>query len=347
MGKLRVFARFHSKDEHDALVEGLLRARKLRAQVELYCAYRSAGKAICFHEVWLYIVTVHTLLSILTLTLPGIRTLEEARDYEALKRSREKDLKAKRHRESAPYLFGADEFSEGLGLGLDAANPQLNPQLPSSEVGSSSSSSSTARLSSSSRRRRSGGDNSESDTAAISHPIPFSNHSVLPAGRGRKVVAVGAAAVQNPTSSLTATSYPSGRQQRKLIPAEVKSSSSHEDDADVDQDILLADLSKAPGADMPCLMGRGSFHRFADTSRLVSFHYRSIGNHVIPPCFLLSISCVSLGGDLLSDMELSLCSSVPIMPLHYLAAKDAITRYVQYSITCTTNQPYVLTDPQS
>ena len=194
-----------------------------------------------------------TLLSILTLTLPGIRTLEEARDYEALKRSREKDLKAKRHRESAPYLFGADEFSEGLGL--DTANPQANPQLPSSEVGSSSSSLSTARLSSSSRRRRSGGDNSESDTAAISHPIPFSNHSVLPAGRGRKVVAVGAAAVQNPTSSLTATSYPSGRQQRKLTPAEVKSSSSRDDDADGDQDILLADLSKAPGADMPCLMG--------------------------------------------------------------------------------------------
>jgi len=196
---------------------------------------------------------VLTLLSILTLTLPGIRTLEEARDYEALKRSREKDLKAKRHRESAPYLFGADEFSEGLGL--DTANPQANPQLPSSEVGSSSSSLSTARLSSSSRRRRSGGDNSESDTAAISHPIPFSNHSVLPAGRGRKVVAVGAAAVQNPTSSLTATSYPSGRQQRKLTPAEVKSSSSRDDDADGDQDILLADLSKAPGADMPCLMG--------------------------------------------------------------------------------------------
>ena len=268
MGKLRVFARFHSKDEHDALVEGLLRARKLRAQVELYCAYRSAGKAICFHEVWLYVAhkvrqtalvcvdgcfnhcAYSTLLSILTLTLPGIRTLEEARDYEALKRSREKDLKAKRHRESAPYLFGADEFSE------DAANPQANPQLPSSEVGSSSSnSSSAARLSSSSRRRRSGGDNSESDTAAISHPIPFSNHSIVPAGRGRKAVAVGAAAVQNPASSLTATSYPSGRQQRKLTPAEVKSSSSHDDDADADQDVLLADLSKAPGADMPCMMG--------------------------------------------------------------------------------------------
>lgn len=193
-------------------------------------------------------ITVVTLLSILTLTLPGIRTLEEAREYEALKRSREKDLKAKRHRESAPYLFGADEFSE------DAANP--NPQLPSSDVGSSSSSSSTARLSSSSRRRRSGGDNSESDTAAISHPIPFSNHSVVPAGRGRKAVAAAAAAVQNPSSSLTASSYPSGRQQRKLTPAEVKSSSSsHEDDADGDQVFLLADLSKAPGADTPCSMG--------------------------------------------------------------------------------------------
>jgi len=44
VGKLKVFARFHSKEEHDALVEGLLKARKLRAQIELYCAYRSAGK---------------------------------------------------------------------------------------------------------------------------------------------------------------------------------------------------------------------------------------------------------------------------------------------------------------
>ena len=43
VGKLRVFARFHPKEEHDALVEGLLRARKLRSQVELYCAYRAAG----------------------------------------------------------------------------------------------------------------------------------------------------------------------------------------------------------------------------------------------------------------------------------------------------------------
>jgi hypothetical protein len=277
---------------------------------------------------------VVTLLSIVTLTLAGICTLEEARDYESLKRSREKDLKAKRHRESAPYLFGADEFSE------DAANPnpQVNPQLPSSEAGSSSSS--TARLSSSTRRRRSGGDNSESDTAAIvmnhpipiplsmNHPIPIplSSHSVVPVGRGRKAAV--AAAVQNPNSSLTGSNYPSGRQQRKLTPAEVKSSSSHEDDADGDQVVLQADLSKAPGTDMPYSMGL------------------SIGYHVIPRRFPASISCVSLGADLLSDMELSLCSSVPIMPLHYLAAKDAITRYVLYlSLAQPTNQPSVLTDP--
>eukprot|EP01038_Epipyxis_sp_PR26KG_P004952 gene4952-6925_t len=31
-------------------------------------------------------------------------------------------------------------------------------------------------------------------------------------------------------------------------------------------------------------------------------------------------------GDLLSELELSLCSKVGMLPLHYLAAKDAIAR---------------------
>ena len=32
------------------------------------------------------------------------------------------------------------------------------------------------------------------------------------------------------------------------------------------------------------------------------------------------------GGDLLSDLELHFCAQVPMLPLHYLAAKDAIVR---------------------
>lgn len=43
MGKLRVFARFHSQTEHDALVDGLLMAQRLRAQIELYKSYRQQG----------------------------------------------------------------------------------------------------------------------------------------------------------------------------------------------------------------------------------------------------------------------------------------------------------------
>lgn len=34
------------------------------------------------------------------------------------------------------------------------------------------------------------------------------------------------------------------------------------------------------------------------------------------------------GGDLLSDTEIRLCAEIPMMPLHYLAAKDAIVRLV-------------------
>ena len=32
------------------------------------------------------------------------------------------------------------------------------------------------------------------------------------------------------------------------------------------------------------------------------------------------------GADLLSDKELLLCSEVPMLPMHYLTAKDAVVR---------------------
>jgi len=146
--------------------------------------------------------------------------LEEAREYEILKKSREKVLKVKRHRESAPYLFNAEnDFSE------DAANP--NQSL--SEGGGSSSS--TARLSSSSRRRRGGGDNSnsESDTAVTG----VGGHN----GKGARKAAVKieAAAAAQDLSAGERNSYPSG-QLRKLTPT--------------DKSELVTDLSKAPGTEV-------------------------------------------------------------------------------------------------
>jgi transcriptional adapter 2-alpha len=72
-----MFSRFHSADEHEALVNGLLQARKLRSQIELYQSYRRVG----------------------------IRSLDEAREYELDRRRREEDQKAEKHRRDANYLY--------------------------------------------------------------------------------------------------------------------------------------------------------------------------------------------------------------------------------------------------
>ena len=75
--RLRMFARFHSPEEHEALVNGLLQARKLRGQIELYQSYRRMG----------------------------IRSLEEAREYEIDRKKREEELKAVKQRVDAGYIF--------------------------------------------------------------------------------------------------------------------------------------------------------------------------------------------------------------------------------------------------
>jgi len=77
VARMRIFQRFQTAEEHDALVEGLLRARRLRKQIELYSHYRRMG----------------------------VRTLDQARAYEQDRKRREGELKAKRQREDTPYLF--------------------------------------------------------------------------------------------------------------------------------------------------------------------------------------------------------------------------------------------------
>ena len=76
VARLRMFARFHAPEEHEALTEGLLKARRLRQQIELLQHCRSAG----------------------------IRTLDQARQYEIDRKRREQELKARKQRENDAYL---------------------------------------------------------------------------------------------------------------------------------------------------------------------------------------------------------------------------------------------------
>ena len=77
VSRMRMFARFHSNDEHEALVKGLVQARRLRKQIELFQTYRSMG----------------------------VRTLEGVRQYEVDRQRREKDNNYQKLRESAPHLY--------------------------------------------------------------------------------------------------------------------------------------------------------------------------------------------------------------------------------------------------
>ena len=43
VARLRIFARFQTAEEHEALVDGLIKARKLRSQIALYQHYRRMG----------------------------------------------------------------------------------------------------------------------------------------------------------------------------------------------------------------------------------------------------------------------------------------------------------------
>lgn len=185
VARLRMFARFHTAQEHEALVDGILKARRLRQQIELYQHYRRMG----------------------------VRTLEQARQYEADRKKRESELKARKHREGAPYLF-----ETGRRNGSTSSLSQGDP---------------SATTSGRRGRRDAAADDAEeadADTGNFSSSLEGGG-----AGQGR------------------------GRGASK-------------------RGLTAADLGKAPGA------------------------------------------------ELLSEKELELCAQVPLLPTHYLAAKDAIVR---------------------
>lgn len=72
-----MFARFQSKEDFDALCEGILKARRLRSQIELYTIYRQMG----------------------------FTTLQEIKDFEQDKKNMEREVKFRRQREAASYLY--------------------------------------------------------------------------------------------------------------------------------------------------------------------------------------------------------------------------------------------------
>ncbi len=43
VARLKMFARFHSAEEHEALIDSVVKARKLRLQIQLYQHYRQMG----------------------------------------------------------------------------------------------------------------------------------------------------------------------------------------------------------------------------------------------------------------------------------------------------------------
>lgn len=249
VGKLRVFARFQSREEHEALVEGMLRAGRLRQQIELYRTYRAMG----------------------------VRTLEQARQFEAAKRVREKDLKARKHRDSAPYLFqpqgGAAAGSSG-GSGGDQDGPE--EERAATEMGG--------------KGRRRGGRDSSASLSAQGEEGYGPGYGQGGGLTGRKRAA---------QDDWTQPPYSS------------RASSSG---AGTGAGATMAGLG-SPGRGSGAASGQQQQLSAAGEAEAAALLARAPG------------------GDLLSDMELHFCAQVPMLPLHYLAAKDAIVRCAIYALS--------------
>lgn len=96
VARLRMFARFHSPEEHEALTEGLIKAKRLRQQIELLQHCRSAG----------------------------IRTLDQARQYEIDRKRRDQELKARKQREHDAYLHQGSASSSSSGTSRRRADDE-------------------------------------------------------------------------------------------------------------------------------------------------------------------------------------------------------------------------------
>lgn len=77
--RLKCFARFHSPEEHEEFVQGIIKEMRLRERIAKLQEYRKAG----------------------------IRTLREAEQYEVDKRRREKEQESRKRRQNNSYLYAS------------------------------------------------------------------------------------------------------------------------------------------------------------------------------------------------------------------------------------------------
>jgi transcriptional adapter 2-alpha len=92
--RCRMFSRFQSPSEQEALVASLLLARRLKKQLDLFVHYRTLG----------------------------IRTLEEAREYEARRRRKEQEIRLKKSKQGTDYLpAGSAELGNSSGGGSSSS----------------------------------------------------------------------------------------------------------------------------------------------------------------------------------------------------------------------------------
>ena len=246
MGRLRVFARFQSKEEHEALVEGLLRAGKLRQQIELYRTYRQMG----------------------------VRTLEQAKQYEANKRLREKDAKARKQkdRESAPYLLSQSSSAAAQSQQSAFSSQQQSQGDFYDDFGNGAS-----KLTG----RRRGRDSSSSSLQEDGNSASAINSNGRKSFRGSSCALDSLAESADNTNKAAST----------------------------------ATAGAGPGP----------------------YYNRGSGEQAVTGAWQEDPAVIARapGGDLLSDLEIHLCSQVPMMPLHYLAAKDSLVRYGWSRRRCT------------
>lgn len=86
VAKLRPFARYQSAEEYDALVKGVLKAHRLRQQIEMYKVYREMG----------------------------FTTLDDVVKYEAEKKQKEQEQRYRKEREGASYIFEKSHLQAGV-----------------------------------------------------------------------------------------------------------------------------------------------------------------------------------------------------------------------------------------
>lgn len=148
IARLKVFARFHSVEDHEALVDGMIKAGRLRDQIELFQIYRRMG----------------------------IRSLEEAKTYEIERRRRDHDSKVRRGRDSSPYLFfeNGGELSSGQGNGVNGGAVGSNNNSLSSSSSISAGSLSSSMIGSGTNSRRSSSRRSNQSNYNDSNSMEYS-----------------------------------------------------------------------------------------------------------------------------------------------------------------------------